>query len=274
MSGRFIFDQPHYDALNKAREDTIRRFLASPQDDIKLQTAVDVGCGLGHFSSFVANLGFKVLALDGRQENVIEARRRFPGIEFLVADAEDHETRSLGKFDLVLCLGLLYHLENPFAAIRNLFAMTGRIAILEGMCIPGDEPMLAIRDEGPTEDQGLQHVALYPTENGLIKLLYRSGYPHVFRFQKVPEHSDYSASSLKKKVRTILVAATVPLSSRMLLPASEPITEPDPWMIRNSPAAVAMRGRDALMRIGRFALKPWPEKQKILQQRWTRLFPS
>ena len=273
MSGRFIFDQLHYDALNRAREDAIRQFFASLPNDVKLQTAVDVGCGLGHFSSFLTNLGFDVLALDGREENIIEASRRFPGIEFQIADAEDEKTRLHGKFDLVLCLGLLYHLENPFAAIRNLFAMTGKIAILEGMCIPGDEPMLAVRDEGPTEDQGLRHVALYPTENGLIKLLYRSGFLHVFHFRKMPDHSDYAPSSLKKKVRTILIATTVPLSSGLLLPASEPITEPDPWMIRNSPAALALRGCDALMRIGSFAVKPWPEKQRILQRRWTRLFP-
>jgi len=274
MSSGFIFDQADYVALTEAREATIRELLSSLQNLIRLQTAVDVGCGLGHFSSFLANLGFRVLALDGRVDNVNEARRRYPAIEFQVADAESKVICSHGTFDLVLCLGLLYHLENPFAAVRNLFAMTEKIAIIEGMCCPGEEAMLAVRDEGPTEDQGLQHVALYPTENALIKLLYRSGFPHVFRFRRQPNHPDYVETSLHKKVRTILVAATFPLSSELLLPATEPITDPYPWIKRHSPLALVLRGGETLKRVGRFALKPWHEKARSFFFRWVRIFPG
>src|SRR5712672_3402878 len=183
MGSNFVFDQPHYGALNAARELPLRQVLESVRKDSELLSAVDVGCGLGHFSVILHNLGFNVLALDGREENVNEAKRRAPEIEFRTANVEDAGIQTLGKFDLVLCLGLLYHLENPFGAIRNLFAMTGKVAVLEGMCVPGDEPIFAVRDEVLTEDQGLQHVALYPSENGLVKLLYCSGFSHVYRLK-------------------------------------------------------------------------------------------
>ena len=42
-------------------------------------------------------------------------------------NVEDPQVRELGASDLVLCPGLLYHLENPFQAIRNLHALTARI---------------------------------------------------------------------------------------------------------------------------------------------------
>lgn len=36
----------------------------------------------------------------------------------------------------------------------------------------------------------------------------------------------------------------------------------------------AARARDTLVRLGRFAAKPWPEKQVILRRRWGRFFQS
>jgi len=273
MGEGFIFDQPPYAALNVARERVIERLIASLRKDCRLETAADLGCGLGYFSAFLRRFGFRVIGVDGREENVDEAKRRFPDIEFHRMDAEDPRIREFGQFDLVLCIGLYYHLENPFAAFRNCFAMTKQIAIVEGMCVPGKEARLEVRDEGPTEDQGLHHVALYPSENGLVKLLYRSGYPFVYRFRAMPEHPNYADSSLARQSRTIVVAARSELASELLTPAAEPVTK-DPWTRRNTPAALALYTRDAAIRFGRFLGKPWPEKQKVLSRRWGRLFPS
>lgn len=274
MGSSFVFDQPHYDSLNTARERTIRQLFESLGRGHTLQTAVDLGCGVGHFSGFLRSLGFNVLALDGRLENLNEAKRRFPEIDFRLMDAEDIRIREVGQFDVVLCMGLYYHLENPFVAFRNCYAMTRQLAVVEGMCVPGREPILAVRDEGPTEDQGLRHVALYPSENGLIKLLYRSGYPFVYRFRTMPDHPNYGSSSLSRQIRTIVVAAVVPLASELLEAAIEPATNPDPWTIHTTPSAVALRARNTSVRLWRFMWKPWPEKHRILSRRWTRFFPS
>ena len=255
MGSNFVFDQPHYDALNTAREATLGQLLKSLKEDLELRTAVDVGCGLGRFAVFLRDLGFDVLALDGRQENVKEARRRSPDLEFRVVDAEDTGIQALGKFDLVLCLGLLYHLENPFVAVRNLFAMTGKVAVLEGVCVPGAEPIFAVRDESPTEDQGLRHVALYPSENGLVKLLYCSGFSHVYRLKTRPALRDYENSPARKQARTMLVAAPRELMVEMLVPAGEPPTDPDPWTIRHGPVALVRRVLGPMVRLWRSSAK-------------------
>src|SRR5271166_1796991 len=106
MGNSFIFDQPHYDALNAARETTLRSLLSALSRNLELHTAVDMGCGVGFFSNLLAGLGLKVRAVDGRSQNIAEAARRYPEIEYSVADAEDSALRSLGKFDIVLCFGL------------------------------------------------------------------------------------------------------------------------------------------------------------------------
>jgi SAM-dependent methyltransferase len=255
MSNRdTIFDKPHYNPLNSARDDVLRALLKSVGREIQLKTAVDVGCGVGHFSALLQGLGLNVLALDGRADNVEEARSRVRGVDFRVADAEDSGIRALGKFDLMLCFGLWYHLENPFVAVRNLFALTGKIAVMEGVCLPGREAILEVRDEGPTEDQGLRHVALYPTENGMVKLLYRSGFPFVYRFRTPPRHVDYGPSRYRLQYRTMLAASNVPVSTDMLVLAVEPATDPETWQIKTTVIRRSLsRAKRFLIQRGRVA---------------------
>jgi SAM-dependent methyltransferase len=246
-----IFDKSHYVPLNSAREDVLRKLLKSLETEMQLKTAVDVGCGVGHFSALLQGLHFDVVGVDGRAENLEEARARVPGVEFRVSDAEDIGILTLGKFDLMLCFGLWYHLENPFVAVRNLFALTGKIAVMEGVCLPGAEAILEVRDEGPTEDQGLRHVALYPTENAMVKFLYRSGFPFVYRFRAAPDHPEYRASHDRLRYRAMLAAANVPLSTDMLVLATEPVTNPDTWTVDTTVRTI----RRNLSRAKRFLTK-------------------
>ena len=51
---------------------------------------------------------------EGRPDNVDELRRRRPDVTIVQADVEESLGR-LGRFDVVFCYGLLYHLENPSA---------------------------------------------------------------------------------------------------------------------------------------------------------------
>jgi hypothetical protein len=115
--------------------------------------------------------------------------------------------------------------------------------------VPGDEPIFAVRDESPTEDQGLRHVALYPSENGLVKLLYCSGFSHVYRLRVTPAHRDYESSLTRSLVRTMLLATTGQPSTDLLVLAADPVTKADPWKIRNSPGALTRRALKPLVRL-------------------------
>ena len=63
----------------------------------------------------------------------------------------------LGKFDLVLCFGLLYHLENPLLAVRHLRSLTEKCLLLESMGVPDNKPSMLLREEPSEFDQGLVH---------------------------------------------------------------------------------------------------------------------
>lgn len=256
-----VFDAQHYERLNASRAEVVSHLLAEIKQPLNLRTAVDVACGLGYFSNVLNSLGLDVVAVDGRQDNVDEALRRHPDIRFERYDAEDPELRTLGSFDLVFCFGLLYHLENPLLTVRHLYAMTEKLLLAEAVIFPGDEPAMALIDEEMYDDQGLNHIAFYPTEACLIKMLYRVGFSSVYQFVQQPDHSDYRETSGSRRVRTILAAAPASVSSPQLVLAPEPSSPIRPW-----DATSGVSSGNAAQRLKRFAEKPLPEKLTTLKR--------
>ena len=74
--------------------------------------------------------GFDVAreALDSKVEAI--------AVDFMTADLA-----AIGVWDLVLYLGVLYHIEDPMAALRRVGAVTGRRAVIEteAVVVPGYE---------------------------------------------------------------------------------------------------------------------------------------
>jgi SAM-dependent methyltransferase len=235
-----IFDIPVAREYNKVRQNFIAEFLGAIRGQIGIASAVDVGCGVGLFSKFLSDMGLQVLALDGREENTLEGKKRFPEINFATANIEDPAIAEVGVFDLVLCVGLLYHLENPFRAIRNLHALTSKVLLIETMCLPGNQPTMELLDEGATENQALSYVAFYPSESCLIKMLYRAGFPCVYRFRRLPDDRQFISTSWRQKSRTFLVASKMAIAAENLALADEPTQlvpgNRDPWSTRLSRA--------------------------------------
>jgi tRNA (mo5U34)-methyltransferase len=52
-------------------------------------------------------------------------------VQSVVADFMTTDLDELGAFDVVLYLGVLYHMQNPFEALRRVAAVTREVAILE-----------------------------------------------------------------------------------------------------------------------------------------------
>lgn len=86
-----------------------------PMDSIR---AVDLGCLEGGYAIELAQRGATVVGIEGRQANAQKAQfakeaLSLSRLEIVVDDVRNLSVDKYGHFDVVLCLGILYHLNAP-----------------------------------------------------------------------------------------------------------------------------------------------------------------
>lgn len=131
--------------------------------DLRGASVLDIGAWDGYFSFLAEARGASsVLAIDELQNpsahtsgtEGFELAKRLLGsrVEYRVKSLSEAPT--LGRrFDVVLCLGVYYHVPDPMAALRTLGTLVsegGRI-FLEGMYLPGRRPILTFFRPGEIE---------------------------------------------------------------------------------------------------------------------------
>lgn len=100
--------------------------IADLMPDVKAKSCLDVGCSSGFFSLKVKELGAaRVLGVDdGEQPKAIDQARFASNQMGLNAEFKKCSIYELNKleetFDVVLCLGVFYHLRHPLLALEQL----------------------------------------------------------------------------------------------------------------------------------------------------------
>lgn len=84
--------------------------LVKRLDNVK--SICDLGCGNGHITGRLAELGFQVTGVDASASGTKIARRVYPGVEF-VESVIDRDLKRLGSFDLVISSDVIEHLYRP-----------------------------------------------------------------------------------------------------------------------------------------------------------------
>jgi len=106
-------------------------------------SALDLASHQGWFAARMAQSGFApVLGIDARQSHVDDSTliSRIYGLDhlsFQKGDIHRQNPDQLGTFDVVLMLGLLYHLENPIGALRTCRALCRKLCFIETQIVPG-----------------------------------------------------------------------------------------------------------------------------------------
>src|SRR3989338_7266173 len=139
-----VFDQPFYAEFTKAE----LVHLESLNLPVRGKTVVDIGCGIGRLSDFFVKQDCDVLCMDGRPENIQKLRTYYPSRKAVVVDVETPQILEYGKFDVVFCYGLLYHLMDSFGFIKNAYKMCKEMIILETCITDAHETMVRLVQEG------------------------------------------------------------------------------------------------------------------------------
>jgi tRNA (mo5U34)-methyltransferase len=117
---------------------------SSLPEDLTGWRALDVGCNAGFYSFALARRGADVLAIDADDHYLTQARwaaERFElteRIRFERLEVYDLARRE-ERFDLVLFLGVLYHLRHPLLALDLLAEKAERLLVLQTLTMPGDD---------------------------------------------------------------------------------------------------------------------------------------
>jgi tRNA (mo5U34)-methyltransferase len=112
-------------------------------------TVLDLGCNEGWFAQLALEWGAeRAVGLDVRELNIRRARlvRDHNGIDpqrlqLDQADVTAIDPARYGQFDVVLVLGLIYHLENPIGALRIARALTRGTVVVETQLTAHDAPI-------------------------------------------------------------------------------------------------------------------------------------
>ena len=113
----------------------IRDFAKKPFDQLRI---LDLACGEGVYAIEAALHGAEVRALDARTERMIEGaiaakRLNLANLTFQLMDIRQVSHDSHGKVDIVLFLGILYHLhqQDIFKILKNVYDMCEGFIIID-----------------------------------------------------------------------------------------------------------------------------------------------
>ncbi len=138
--------------------------------DMSGMRALDIGCNAGFYSIAVAQRGAEVLGIDVDEHYLRQARwarERFGLSEqqLTLRQMQVYELARLNQeFDLVLFLGVLYHLRYPLLALDIVARCTHDLLVLQTLTIPGEDvveppPDLDLDERGAMLDSGWPKLA-------------------------------------------------------------------------------------------------------------------
>ena len=165
--------------------------LASLDLDIAGRSVLEIGAGIGDHTSFFLDRGCPVTITEPRADNREILKMRFPSQEVLALDLEKPEQNSKLTADIVYCYGVLYHLQNPEAALRFMRSLTNGILLLETCVSYKDNGQANLCAEDANHaTQALSGTGCRPARSFIFKIL-KELFPYVYVPQTQPWHKEF-----------------------------------------------------------------------------------
>jgi SAM-dependent methyltransferase len=153
---------------------------------LKGKRVLDLGCNAGFFSHKAIEAGCDfVLGIDGRQMHVDQANLVFEvnevdprRYEFACANILDFDYQAVGPFDLVLCVGVLYHVNKPISLIEAVAAANTDMLVIETALSPARGSWLELRHENLAGHLNAvdYELVMLPTAKAVMSMVKLFGY--------------------------------------------------------------------------------------------------
>lgn len=136
------------------------------------RTLLELGCGYGDIGAQFAALGAQVTCSDGRAEHLAVLRDRWPALTVIPADL-DREW-PFGHFDVILHLGLLYHLEPTHTSLHRSCRSAEHLVLETEVCDSSDpDAIVLVNEQG--YDQSCRGVGCRPSAARVESVLIAEG---------------------------------------------------------------------------------------------------
>jgi tRNA (mo5U34)-methyltransferase len=208
-------------------------------DDLSGKSVLDVGCNAGFYSVEAKrrNAG-RVLGVDAMRREIMQADfvRRALGleIEFRPLSVYDLSVSSVGRFDVTLALGLIYHLKHLVLGLEKLAQVTKDTLIVETALLPKRSKLIGSASrqaeyvvgglrrplhtigwiENPPEVAESAYNWFLPSLDGAVALLKAVGFREVSVFAV---HGDRAVIVCRDPDTTVESGATGALSANLQL---------------------------------------------------------
>ncbi len=168
-----VFEEPGYHDHYPKLFEMVEPYLG----DVSGKRVLDLGCGYGWWGLKLKQLGAVVTFADGRMSNLEGVKRSDADATVLWLDVESGIIPR--PFDLVLCMGLLYHLGDPQTLLDKVAARTKRM-LIDTTCLDHDGEFIVYHREADDVSQfSVTGNACRPSPTWVVNALYRAGFDKV-----------------------------------------------------------------------------------------------
>jgi tRNA (mo5U34)-methyltransferase len=141
------------------------KFADALPRDLTGKSVLDVGCNAGFYSMEMKRRGaVRVLGIDSDEHYLRQARfaASVEGLDIEFARGSVYDVRELGeRFDLVLFMGVLYHLRYPLLALDRLREVVGEMMVFQSM-LRGDGGVMELAGDYPFDERAMFDDPAYP----------------------------------------------------------------------------------------------------------------
>lgn len=135
------------------------RFADTLPRDLTGKSVLDIGCNGGFYSIEMKRRGAdRVLGIDSDETYLEQARfaARISGVDIELRKLDVYEVASLGeRFDIVLFMGVLYHLRHPLLALDLLYHHAVRDVLVVQSMLRGNDRIEALASDYPFEERAI-----------------------------------------------------------------------------------------------------------------------
>ena len=136
-----------------------RQIASAVPEDLTGKTVLDIGCNAGFFSLEMKRRGAaRVVGIDSDPRYLAQARlaSEVAGLELELEQLDVYDVGRLGeKFDVVLFMGVLYHLRHPLLALDRVRAHVAKDLLVFQSMLRGSNGRIAVPEDLPFSEREL-----------------------------------------------------------------------------------------------------------------------